>query len=125
MNDHDPNDTGRDCPSSPERLRKNFEQHAQHLDATTANRLRLMRRDALLPAHRVSRNHWRPVGVVSLTVLAVGLAWWTPRSSPPPAEPVSVSVDVSDAAMLEEDSDLYAWLGDAPIATASREEHSP
>ena len=122
MNDHDPNGTtDRDHPASPEKLRESFEHRIQHLDAATANRLRLMRRDALSSARR-ARSHWRPVGVASFAVLAVGLVWWMPRSTPPPATPAPIAADFGDAAMLDEDSDLYAWLGDAPVATGSQEE---
>ena len=95
-----------------------FEDAARRLDPATANRLRLARRAALAgePAPRVP---WLPT-LAAATVLVLGLAWWLPQrlAAPAPATPVAASVD--DAAVLsevDEDTDMYAWLAEAPVAS--------
>lgn len=113
MNEPNANETARD--PILEKSRHLFQDQCAHLDMATGNRLRLMRRDtlnALQPRHR--RAGWQ-AGAAALT-LAIGMAWWLPsRNSDPDSE--TYAAQISEAALLEdEDAELYAWLGEAPVA---------
>jgi hypothetical protein len=98
--------------------RELFQQASERLDAGMALQLRQARRRALAgqaPPRTVRR--WAPTGALAAAVLALGLAWWMP---PQPAAVVP-GVSAADALVLEEDTDLYAWLADAPVATSGAE----
>ena len=62
-----------------------------------------------------------PMGAAAAAVLALGVAWWMPRS--PEATPETTAITATDAEidslMTDEDAELYAWLADAPVATRS------
>lgn len=95
-----------------------FEDAVSSLDAASANRLRLMRRQTLSGAqpHRGSPRRLLPVAVACAAVLALGLAWrFQPAPVATPPAPVS---DAGPALGLPagEDAALYAWLGEAPVA---------
>jgi len=93
-----------------------FERASANLDPAMANRLRLVRRAAQSPAPRV-RAAWVPAGAAMAAFVAVGLAWWLP-------EPAATTGAVAGSPMgappewiaTDEDADLYAWLGEAPVA---------
>jgi hypothetical protein len=107
-----------------------FERSVQQLDEASVRRLRLARRAAL--AGRAPVPHWRawPAGLAAAAVLALGLVWWLPRDppAPQPAQHVAASAAVrapADEPVLaeaDEDADLYAWLGEAPVATDDAEQ---
>ena len=132
-----------------------FEAAVDDLDAATANRLRIARREAL-SASRTRFPAWMPVAGAALLGALAWMLWPraeapaptprpvivdTPREAPareaappiaaPPApEPVAVAPeaeleaidpeivpdDAEPAWIDEEEGELYAWLGDAPVA---------
>lgn len=95
-----------------------FEDAVSSLDAASANRLRLMRRQALSGAQprRGAPRLLLPVAVLGAAVLALGLAWrFQPAPGGPPPAPVSDAGPVLDLPNGE-DAALYAWLGEAPVA---------
>ena len=110
-------------PITP-RARDLFERASTGLDQGMAFRLRRARHDAQQP-RRLPRGGsiLVPAGAFAAAVLALGLAWWLPQSSPPPtpvdAGEVAVNAEL-DALVIEEDPELYAWLADAPVATGPR-----
>lgn len=103
MNEQDP---------TTRRARELFERASDGLDSAAANRLRISRRVALAspPMRR-----WAPLAAAA-SLLALGLAWWLPRQAPAPT--VESTPSPADAAALDsdEDSEIYAWLSDAPVA---------
>jgi hypothetical protein len=86
-------------------------------------RLRLARR-ATLSAQTRPAPRWQawPAGLAAAGVLALGLAWWWPQAAAPPPAPVAAtaspeaSADEPVLAEADEDSDLYAFLAEAPVA---------
>jgi len=103
------------------RARESFENSVAGLDQSTSNRLRLMRREALSAARAPARAWGIPLAATAAAVLALGLAWRTntnPATAPMPA-PADTHEEVSATGFpSEEDADLYAWLGEAPVAPA-------
>jgi hypothetical protein len=94
-----------------------FEQASEHLDPAIGNRLRLMRRDALAGARARTPYRWLPLGAAAATLLALGLTWWLPRPGAP-VLPAATTANSVDADLLpEDDTEIYAWLGEAPVAT--------
>ena len=92
-----------------------FDEAVGRLDADTAKRLRLMRREALAGVQRGSGRRWLPAAAFATALLALGLGWRA--AHPPGVEPampaeVAMPVDLVD----DEDAALYAWLGEAPVA---------
>lgn len=116
MKDLDEN-TGATAP------RQLFERSVQGLDPATANRLRLARRAALADggAPRVAHRIWAPA-LATAALLVLALALWPQQRASKPAlvsVPTTASQTASDLAELAEDSEdaeLYAWLGEAPVA---------
>ena len=102
------------------RARESFEQSVANLDQATGNRLRLMRREAIAGSRPKAVTWGLPMVAAAAAVLAIGLAWRTssPVASPLPA--VNGAPDEVSATGFpsEEDADLYAWLGEAPVAPA-------
>ena len=107
-----------------------FERSVRDLDDAAVKRLRLARRAALAGAQE-SPPAWRgwPAGLATAAVLAVGVAWWWPQ---PPASvtqqaPVAAATeaDAEEPVLAEagDDADLYAWLGEAPVASDQSERH--
>jgi hypothetical protein len=98
-------------------LKDVFEDAVSSLDAASANRLRLMRRQALSGApSRGGHTRLLPLAAAGAAVLVLGLAW---RFQPAPVAPAPAPV--ADAALSldlpsDEDAALYAWLGEAPVA---------
>lgn len=107
-----------------EKARTLFERSVQQLDEASARRLRLARRSALAGRAPVPRWPALPAGLAAAALLALGLAWWVPRGSvtepaPPLARAAAPAVDAAEDVVLaeaDEDADLYAWLGEAPVA---------
>ena len=100
---------------APHPARPLFDEAVQRLDADTAKRLRLMRREALAGAEPAGNRRWWPAAAFASALLAIGLGWRV--AHPPvevPAAPAEVAMPVDLAA--EEDAALYAWLGEAPVA---------
>ena len=114
MNSHDPNQIPV-AGGGP--ARQLFERASARLDIATANRLRLMRRDAQArPGPRRGRS-FLPMGATAAALLALGLAWWLPgKNLQDSASPVAL--EAAQAAYIgDDDAEVYAWLGDAPVAT--------
>ncbi len=101
------------------RARDLFDRASTQLDARTANTLRLARREALAPSRPKRRGAWIPAGAAMAAVLAVGLSWWLPQQSTvvPGASGEFVAVPAASTELaVDDDAELYAWLGDAPVA---------
>jgi hypothetical protein len=110
-------------PITP-RARDLFDRASTGLDQGMAFRLRRARHEAQQP-RRLPRGGsiLVPAGAFAAAVLALGLAWWLPPSSPvsAPADAGELAVNAElDALVIEEDPELYAWLADAPVATGPR-----
>ncbi|HMB55728.1 MAG TPA: hypothetical protein VKM35_00800 [Arenimonas sp.] len=112
MSGHDPNDNDLNQPRA-DAARALFDRASARLDTATANRLRLARREALsAPRHRPM---FLPVGAAAAAVLAIGLVWWLPKPAVDVA-PTTAETSTDPALLGEDDTELYAWLGDAPVA---------
>lgn len=104
-------------PEDLEKIRELFAHSAEHLDVATANRLRLMRREALSADARGAVSWWWPTGILAASLLVATVAWWRPSLSGTPAALVAQATPVEDASLaVEDDADLYAWLGEGPVA---------
>ena len=116
---HDPND-------GAARARDLFARAAERTDFEAGARLREARRQALSP--RIAPPAWRlavPLGAAAALAVAFGVTRWTPATTPAPvpAEAAIAAIDPATPDEIErllatDDADLYAWLGDAPVATA-------
>lgn len=126
MNGHDPD---HDMPRPPAGLtnsRELFERSVERIDAATGNRLRLMRRDALAGA-RQRRARWLAPGVTAaLVLLLAGLAWWLP--APPEQAAAALPPEILDGGEAvfpgDKDAEMYAWLGEAPVAVDPLDEEA-
>ena len=120
MTSHDQHDQD---PSIADRARASFETAVGSIDAGTGNRLRLMRREALASARSSGRSAWLvPSVAVAAAVLAVGLAWRSPPLTPEPSDGIDPANDIAALEFPSEDeAELYAWLGEGPVATTSGE----
>lgn len=103
--------------------RASFERAVESVDVGTANRLRLFRREALAVRPRRARIWLLPVGALAAAVLVLALAWRAPGAVAPveigtkPADPIAVEEITPMEFPSEDDAELYAWLGEAPVAT--------
>jgi hypothetical protein len=120
MNGQGPAPRGTHEQAVAERARALFERSVAGIDLASANRLRLARRTSFARTPAGPR-WWLPLGAGgAAAVLVLGLAWWLPASMPaaPAAPPL-----MADAGALplpgDADADLYAWLGEAPVAVAA------
>lgn len=102
-----------------DKARALFDRQCEQLDPRTAARLRQARREAVAPL--ASRPTWLPLGVATVAMLLVGVAWWMPR--PYDGGGTQATVDSAltpdiegDVLANEADSEMYSWLGDAPVA---------
>lgn len=104
----------KDRNSIDEKARALFERASHRLDLATANRLRQSRRLTLSKPSRRTRRLLPLAAAASLLVL--GLAWWLPQR--PPTVVAASTPGAPDVALIatDEDSDIYSWLGDAPVA---------
>lgn len=117
MNSQDRHHESTDSVSA--RARHLFDRASTRLDARTANALRLARREALAPARPVRRGVWIPAGAAMAAVLAIGLSWWLPQQAsvaPGATGAIAQLPSANPEFAVDDDADLYAWLGDAPIA---------
>lgn len=100
------------------KARREFESAVDTIDAGTGNRLRLMRREALAGTHAREHGWLVPSIAVAAAVLAIGLAWRQPSVATAPTTP---AIAVDEAAQLgfpsDDEAELYAWLGEAPVAS--------
>lgn len=126
MSDREPKDQRRSDDIAA-RARESFAHAVDSLDVASANRLRLLRREALASRASPARSWLLPATAVAAGVLALSLAWRTstgptaPAPAPTPAAPV-VTEDESPLPFPSEDeATLYAWLGEAPVATPGGE----
>ena len=96
-----------------------FNRASARVGLGAAQRLRRARQHALQPRQRTRRAGLVPAGAFAAAVLALGLAWWMPPrpAVAPDVITVTASDEEIDGLMAEEDSELYAWLADAPVAT--------
>jgi len=120
MNGHDPNSHDLSTNAASTRARDLFDRASARLDIATANRLRLIRRDAQADASAHGRTRMlMPAATVAATVLAVGLVWWLPRDNTP-AHIAPVAIEAAqDAYIADEDAEVYTWLAEAPVATSN------
>ena len=96
------------------RARELFENATRPTDPAVGNRLRMSRRAALSASSRRSIR-LLPLATAA-SVLALALAWWLPRHDVAPV-PASAPASADQTAIEnEEDSEIYAWLSDAPVA---------
>jgi hypothetical protein len=101
--------------------RRMFDESVDDLDQATANRLRLMRRETLSTRPASGRRRLLPVATFALAALALGLGWRLGGSALPGDTGDAASVPTSEAEISQgvpsdEDTALYAWLGEAPVA---------
>jgi hypothetical protein len=99
--------------------RQLFERRSKHLDVNAASRLRQARRRALAGETPPLTRAWVPWSAATAAALLLAFAWWLPpqRNPIPASDDSALSASIeSDALASEEDSELYAWLGDAPVA---------
>jgi hypothetical protein len=120
MNGHDPEQRSPNEAANVSASRELFERAVDRVDLATSNRLRLMRRDALSNAPRHEPGpvrRWLPVASIASALIVAGLVWWLPRAPEPTIAATPDSMDVSDATFpADDESELYAWLGEAPVA---------
>lgn len=104
-------------PEDLDKVRALFARSAEQLDVATTNRLRVMRRDALT-ADAPGEAAWRwPTGILAASLLVAALTWMRPSSRQPQVAPVAESAPPEDAALaVADDAELYAWLGEGPVA---------
>lgn len=104
------------------RAHQEFEAAVDSIDAGVGNRLRLMRREALAGTRASKRGWLVPTIAMAAASLAVGLAW---RQPVVPTESTTTALAVDEAAQLgfpsDAEAELYAWLGEAPVATPAGE----
>lgn len=100
---------------------ESFENAVAALDHGTGNRLRLMRRKAVSAARTPARARGFALAATAVAVLAFGLVWRNgtkPVSVPSPTAATPAAEVSATGFPSEEDADLYAWLGEAPVAPA-------
>ena len=118
MNSQEGNETNPAIDPLTEKSRVLFDRASEHLDLATGNRLRRMRRAALARKHWHPGRQWLPVGVAAAALLAIGLAWWPAQRGTPVLPANTAPATAADQEPLpDEDTELYAWLGEAPVAT--------
>jgi hypothetical protein len=99
-----------------------FERAAKDIPAATAARLRQQRMAALQgppPAGTRALAWGLPAG--AMAALLIGMAWWRAMPAPttePGAPDVAPAADVvALPAAAPDEAELYAWLGEAPVAS--------
>jgi hypothetical protein len=120
MNGRDPDHRGAGEAAGPAAARELFERSVERIDVATGNRLRLMRRDALASSSTRTPNtirRWLPAAGLASAALVVTLALLLPREPEPSIATGSEPIDVSETVFpAEDEAELYAWLGEAPVA---------
>lgn len=119
MNGHDIDHDVRVDPAGLRRARELFEHSVQGIDPATASRLRQIRRELLSDRKRMTRQWLVPAAATLSAVLIVVMFHWLPAASTHTARaPETVALDDSVYA-ADEDAELYAWLGDAPVSVGN------
>lgn len=109
--------------AGPARARDLFERASAGLDHGMAFRLRRARAEAQQPrSRRPAFAGLVPAGVAAAALLALGVAWWRPEPTPTPSSAIAGATDgeqqeIEQLLAGDEDPELYAWLGEAPVAT--------
>jgi len=119
MNGRDPDHREAGEAAGPAAARDLFERSVERIDVATGNRLRLMRRDALASSMRApnSTRRWLPAAGLASAALVVTLALLLPREPEPSIASGQEPIDVSETVFpAEDEAELYAWLGEAPVA---------
>lgn len=118
MNGHDVDSQNSQEPARDAvaiRARDLFEHASNRLDIATSNRLRLARRDAQSTPRKPSRT-LLPMATAATAMLAIGLAWWLPREQTHADATIAIEA-AQEAYIADDDAEVYAWLGEAPVAT--------
>lgn len=119
MNGHDTDHAVRVDPAGLPRARELFEHSVQGIDPATASRLRRIRRELLSGPQRSTRPWLLPAAATLSTVLILAIVHWSPQAGSPPAHaPAAIAVDDSVYA-ADDDAELYAWLGEGPVAVGN------
>lgn len=118
MNGHEPEHRDRTPRPLPDRARALFELSVVELDAAAGNRLRLLRRAVVGEQRPPGRYRLAAAGASAAVALVLGLAWWRPGMAPsaPTAAPAALAEPGELLLDADDDAELYAWLGDAPVA---------
>ena len=113
MNGHHPEqDTSIDAALQASRER--FEHAVDQLDVEAGNRLRLARRAAQSTTRR-SRAGWLVPAGTALALSMLGL-FAGPSRAPEPAMPAIPADSLEAGFPGDEEAEVYAWLGEAPVA---------
>ncbi|MEO7252435.1 MAG: hypothetical protein ABIW30_07505 [Arenimonas sp.] len=119
MNSHDTDHDARVDPAGLSRARELFEHSVQRIDPATATRLRHMRRELLSGPQRTTRPWLIPAAATMSALLILAMTHWLPAASTSAAPaPETIAVDDSVFA-ADEDAELYAWLGEGPVAVGN------
>lgn len=105
-----------------------FERATGNTSAGDRNRLRLMRRNALARAEHpgaLSGRWTLPMAMTASALLAGTLGWFSlaPAGTKQPAVVSSSELEEAVTA-ADDDAQLYAWLGEGPVALAGEEGES-
>lgn len=101
------------------RARDLFERASAGLDHGMAFRLRRARHQAQAAGRTRTTRAWLPAAAMSALILAFAIGWWLPHDQPVDVTPLVAESDEIERLLTgEEDPELYAWLADAPVATA-------
>lgn len=105
------------------RARELLARSVQDMDPATTNRLRRLRREALAGPEPGFRGWAAPLAGSALAVALGALAWWSQPALPPGAPAASATMLPAEATpwviASDDEAQMYAWLGDAPVAVAS------
>lgn len=124
MNGHDPDQGIPDEPAGLANSRALFERSVANIDLGTGNRLRLMRRDALAGG-QPRRARWLLTAATASALLLASLAWWLPSTPLQTADSQPAPMEIGDTLLPSEDeAELYAWLGEAPVAVDPAQEEA-
>ena len=111
-----------DDPARPGAYRPLFEDAVAGLDHGTINRLRLMRRETLAERPVPRARRLLPVAAFAVAALALGLGWrlggfgGNDGAGPPAGDASPAQLELSADLPSDDDTALYAWLGEAPVA---------
>ena len=119
MNGHDADHDVRVDTAGLPGARELFEDSVQRIDPETAMRLRQIRRERLSGPQRTTRPWLIPTAATLAAVLILAMIHWLPAAGTPAAHaPEAVAVDDS-VYVGDDDAELYAWLGEGPVAVGN------
>ena len=119
MNGHDADHDVRVDTAGLPGTRELFEHSVQGIDPATATRLRQIRRELFSDRKRTTRPWLIPAAATFSAVLLLAMFDWMPAASTPvPHAPETFAVDDSVYA-ADDEAEVYAWLGDAPVAVGN------